>query len=237
MQQDGCYHRCIHHPPHTPNTSSCNLCSHPDTDTQCSNQPCTNRVHKRCHPNLGTWTCNECSPPSEPRSLTPDQLSHLFDRSLTHTIYSASDGSVKVANTPNNSSTFGVCIDPSHLNITSGGRITIRTGEESSLRAELEALIHAYTIIPAGIDVIRAVDNMTAIDIHSMLQSSGLPPRRSLINKHYHSSIVRLHTAMTNRGTPLSITHTLSHLEHTISKSPSLKSRRDALANADKTAE
>jgi hypothetical protein len=110
-------------------------------------------------------------------------------------------------------------------------------GEESSLRAELEALIHAYTIIPAGIDVIHAVDNMTAIDIHSMLQTSGLPPRCSLINKHYHSSIARLRTAMTNRGLPLVITHTLSPLEHTTSKSTSLKGRRDALARADKTAD
>ena len=226
-----------YNPPHTPTTSSCDLCSHPDTDTCCSNQPCPHRVHKRCLPNPDTWTCSECSAPTAPRPLTPDQISLLFDRSLSHTIYSASDGSVRGANTQSPSSTFGVCIDPSHLNITSGGKITIRMGEESSLRAELEALIHAYTIIPAGIDVIHAVDNMTAIDIHSMLQTSGLPPSRSLINKHYHSSIARLHTAMITRGTPLSIIHTLSHLEHTVSKSPSLKGRRDALANADNTAD
>ena len=64
-------------------------------------------------------------------------------------------------------------------------------GEESSLRAELEALIHAYTIIPAGIDVIHAVDNMTAIDIHSMLQTSGLRLR------------LRLRGLLPGKGSPL----------------------------------
>ena len=223
-------------PPASYHSSTCHLCSYPDTDTKCNTPTCENRTHKRCLSNTSSWSCGDCTQPTLP-SLTSDQASLLFERSLTHPIYSASDGSVRGANTNNPSSTFGVCIDPLNLNFTSGGKFSIRQGEECSLRAELEALIHAYHLIPTGIDVIHAVDNMTAIDIHNTLCTTGLSSRRSLINKHYHSTITRLHTAMAKRGSPLTITHTLSHLEHVVSNSPSLNGRRSALARADKAAD
>jgi hypothetical protein len=57
-------------------------------------------------------------------------------------------------------------------------------------------------------DVQHAVDNKGTVDIH------GLRTDKSLFTQHYHSSIRRLHAAMTERATPLTAVHTLSHLEH-----------------------
>ena len=135
------------------------------------------------------------------------------------------------------SSTFGVVVDHTHTNIRRHGKIKIRKGEESSLRVELEALIHAYTLIPKHIHTIHAVDNETAIDIHNELASSGLPPQRALMQLPYHSTILRLHTAMQQRTAFLDIVHTLSHLEHVKTDDTDLSMRRQALARADNQAD
>ena len=170
-------------------------------------------------------------------SLHPTHLVKLEKRARTHTIYSASDGSVKHAGTDHASSTFGVVIDHTHTNIRRYGKIKIRKGEESSLRVELEALIHAYNLIPSHIHTTHAADNETAIAIHNELATSGLPPQRALIQLPYHSTIARLHTAMQQRTRFLDIVHTLSHLEHETAEDLDLHSRRQALARADKQAE
>jgi hypothetical protein len=110
-------------------------------------------------------------------------------------------------------------------------------GEESLLRVELEALIHAYYIIPPHIQTIHAADNVTAIDIHDTLASSGLPQQRALVKLPYHSTIVRLYNAMQARGHFLDVQHTLSHLEHRSSPNQDLTERRKALAAADNQAD
>jgi hypothetical protein len=107
-----------------------------------------------------------------------------------HTIYSASDGSVLTAGTRNPSSTFDITIDLASINVSHKGKITIRQGEESSLRVEIEGLIQAYYLI--------------------------------------HSNIPR--------GTPLTVIHTLSHLEHSETADNDLRERREALATADAVA-
>jgi hypothetical protein len=145
--------------------------------------------------------CKACSPSTTPPlRLTEDEREELLSHAESSIIYSASDGSVVGAGTSSPSSTFGVCIDPFHLNIRRGGKHAIRTGEESSLRSELEALIHAYTLIPQEIESVHAVDNQTAIDIHNRLTRAGLPKQRDLMHMHYHSTIARLYTAMLARG-------------------------------------
>jgi hypothetical protein len=169
--------------------------------------------------------------------LHPTHLAKLEDRALTHTIYSASDGSVKGAGTDSASSTFGVVIDHIHTNIRRSGKIKIRTGEESSLRVELEALIHAYTLISTHVHTVHSVDNETAIAIHNELATSGLPPQRALMRLPYHSTIARLHTAMQHRTRFLDIVHTLSHLEHESTDDLDLQNRREALARADEQAD
>jgi hypothetical protein len=130
-----------------------------------------------------------------------------------------------------------VVIDHIHTNRRRHSKIKIRKGEESSLRVELEALIHAYTLIPKHIRTIHAVDNETAIDIHNELAASGLPPQRALMQLPYHSTILRLHTAMQQRTTFLDIVYTLSHLEHEKTYDTDLSMRRQALARADKQAD
>jgi hypothetical protein len=144
---------------------------------------------------------------------------------------------VKGAGTDLASSTFGVVIDHMHTNIRRSGKIKIRTGEESSLRVELEALIHAYTLIPTHVHTVHAVDNETAIAIHNELATSGLPPQRALMRLLYHSTIARLYTAMQQRKRFLDIVHTLSHLDHESTDDSDLKTRREALARADKQAD
>jgi hypothetical protein len=156
---------------------------------------------------------------------------------LSRTIYSASDGSVLRAGKPDSSSFFGISIDPHHINITRNGKISIRKGEESSLRVELEALIHIYKILPAHIDTQHMADNLTAIEIHETLAASGLPSQRQLMKMTYHSTIVRLHNAMQVRGKFLNVQHTLSHLEHIPTYDADLYVRRRALAKADKQAD
>ena len=53
---------------------------------------------------------------------------------------------------------------------------------------------------------------------------------------HYRGTIRRLHTAITTRPLPLSITHTLSHLEHDTTLDTDTHKRRLALAAADHAA-
>jgi hypothetical protein len=123
-------------------------------------------------------------------------MEELPSHAESNVIYSASDGSIVAAGTTSPSSTFGVCLDPLHLNIRWGGKHTISTGEESSLS---EALIHAYTLIPQEIETVHAVDNQTAIDIHNRLAQAGLPKQRDLMHMHYHRTIARLYSAMLAR--------------------------------------
>ena len=215
----------------------CQLCDLPAADTKCSTPNCSLAVHTRCTTHQ-EWTCHSCTPDkTKVMSLHPSHLAKLETRALTHQIYSASDGSVKKAGTDQASSTFGVVIDHNHTNVRRYGKINIRKGEESSLRVELEALIHAYSLIPTHIHTIHAADNETAIAIHNELATSGLPPHRALMQLPYHSTIVRLHSAMQKRTRFLDIVHTLSHLEHEHTDDTDLKTRRDALARADKQAD
>jgi hypothetical protein len=107
------------------------------------------------------------------------------------------------------SSTFGITIDPASINVSHKGKIDIRQGEESSLRVEIKGLIQAYYLIPPDIPVRHAVDNKGTVDIHEYMVRHGLRADKSLLIQHYHSSIRRLHAAMTTRGTPLTVVHTL----------------------------
>ena len=102
---------------------------------------------------------------------------------------------------------------------------------------ELEGLIQAYHLIPPHISPIHAVDNETAIDIHDTLAATGLPQQRSLVKLPYHSTVTRLYNAMQKRTTFLTVTHTLSHLEHLSSPDHDLNHRRKALAQADTLAD
>jgi len=215
----------------------CQICKYPASDLKCCTPRCTTHCHRRCITS-DTWKCTACTHDhTRVQPLHQSHLSKLEERALTHTIYSASDGSVIGANTDSASSSFGLVIDHQHTNIRRRGKIKIRTGEESSLRVELEALIHAYHLIPKHIETIHAVDNETTIDIHNSLASTGLPTQRTLMKMPYHSTIVRLHNAMQERGRFLEITHTLSHLEHKMTGDIDLKHRRDALAKADTEAD
>ena len=227
-----------YNPPPTQQNVKCILCTHDNADLACSSKTCTHHAHSRCTDQQRRWTCSACTVDTKHvHPLHPSQLRNLERSALLRTIYSSSDGSVTNANTTRASSSFGMVIDPSHTNITRRGRISIRMGEESSLRVELEALIHAYTLIPAHISTIHAVDNETAIDIHTTLNRSGLPSQRELMKLAYHSTIVRLHAAMQSRGTSLTVVHTLSHLEHQHTSDPDLAARRHALAKADSQAD
>ena len=179
----------------------CAVCGHPEAKQKCLNPPCTNHAHDGCT-HTQPWTCTQYSPDrSRVAPLHPSHLAKLEERLLTHTIYSASDGSVKGAGSGHSSSSFGLVIDHLHTNVRRRGEITIREGEESSLRVELEALIHAYYLIPAHIKTVHAIDNETALDIHNALAMTGLPPQRKLMQMPYHSTIVRLHNAMQKRET------------------------------------
>ena len=224
-------------PPPTRHNIDCTLCSHSDADLKCDTQACKNHIHARCSPSP-TWKCAECTADRlSVRPLHPDQVTRLEQGALLRTIYSASDGSVTHAGTPGASSAFGLVIDPSHTNITRNGKISIRGGEESSLRVELEALIHTYKLMPRHIHTQHVVDNLTAIEIHDILAASGLPSQRQLMKMAYHSTIIRLHNAMQSRGTFMDVQHTLSHLEHVPTKDVDLSARRQALAKADKQAD
>ena len=214
--------------------AQCTLCTHRGADITCVGFNCASQAHSRCTTSSVNWMCKVCSPPTTPPlRLTDYEREELLSHAESSIIYSASDGSVVGAGTSSPSSTFGVCIDPLHLNIRRGGKHAIRTGEESSLRSELEALIHAYTLIPQEIESVHAVDNQTAIDIHNRLTRAGLPKQRDLMHMHYHSTIARLYSAMLARGKWITITHTLSHLEKTRTGDPDLHGRRQALAMAD----
>ena len=225
----------ITHP--RPSHHDCDVCGHSQADQKCVKTTCTNYSHGRCTSSQ-PWTCSQCTiDRSKVEPLHPSHLQKLEERLLTHTIYSASDGSVKGAGTGHSSSSFGLVIDHLHTNVRRRGKITIREGEESSLRVELEALIHAYYLIPSHIKTIHAIDNETALEIHNALALTGLPPQRKLMHMPYHSTIVRLNTAMQHRKTFLELTHTLSHLESTTTQDTDLKHRRDALAKADHEAD
>jgi hypothetical protein len=80
-------------------------------------------------------------------------------------------------------------------------------------------------------------DNLTAIEIHETLATSGLPSQRQLMKMTYHSTIVRLYNAMQARGKFLNVQHTLSHLEHIPTEDADLSARRRVLAKADKQAD
>ena len=227
----------IYTPPLTQHNIDCMLCSNSDADKKCTSQECNNHIHARCTSST-EWKCPDCiTDRLSVRPLHPDQVALLEQGALNRTIYSASDGSVTHAGTPGASSSFGLVIDPSYTNITRNGKITIRSGEESSLRVELEALIHTYRIMPSHIHTQHVVDNLTAIDIHDMLAASGLPSQRQLMKMAYHSTIVRLDKAMQTRGTFMDVQHTLSHLEHVKTADDDLSARRKALAKADKQAD
>ena len=224
-------------PPPSIHNNRCHLCSHSQAEMKCTSPLCENHVHKRCT-DESSWTCESCTPDrSHVSPLSPSQLDKLERRAESNVIYSASDGSVTSAGTTSASSSFGLVIDRSHTNIRRSGKISIKIGEESSLRVELEALIHAYFIIPPHIQTIHAADNETAIDIHDTLASSGLPQQRSLVKLPYHSTIARLYNAMQTRGKFLDVRHTLSHLEHRVSPDPDLNERRKSLAAADSEAD
>ena len=225
--------------PLPPQDHTCVVCDQNKTDTSCTSRGCNTRAHHRCLQTSQHWKCTACTTPTKTTvaPLTTRQLRELTKRAAQQTIYSASDGSVRGAGTAAPSSTFGVFIDLITETISRCGRITIRTGEESSLRTELEGLIHAYNLIPSHIQTRHTVDNMTALDIHERLAASGLPPNRQHVQHHYHSTITRLHLAMQRRGAFLATCHTLSHLEHKISRDTDLNARRAALAGADKAAD
>ena len=223
--------------PPAPHTRVCHICDLPEADISCRSTSCTHAVHLGCT-DKQDWKCEECQPElTTVKQLHPSHRMKLERRALTHTIYSASDGSVKYAGTERASSTFGIVIDHNHTNVRRCGKIEIRKGEESSLRVELEALIHAYNLIPQNVPTIHAADNETAIAIHNELAASGLPPQRALVLLPYHSTIVRLHKAMQRRSRFLTVIHTLSHLEHESTDDKDLYLRRQSLARADTQAE
>ena len=227
----------VYVPPQAQNTSNCEVCSYNNTDMTCAGTNCTTRAHTRCHQQHTPWRCTACSPiPHRPEPLHPRVLNRLKARAKHNTIYSASDGSVLHAGTPQASSTFGISIDPDSVNVKRYGKINIRQGEESSLRTELEGLIQAYHLIPTIIDVTHAVDNLGAVDIHNRLLTHGLPCNRALMHLNYHTTIKRLHNAMLTRGRPLQVVHTLSHMENTKTNDTQLHARRRALAVADTAA-
>ena len=225
-----------YNPPTNHTDTECSICKLPDTDSTCTTASCQAAVHIRCtkhHP----WKCQACGPKAyRPPPLTRKQLKQLRTRMVNHTIFSASDGSVLRAGSTNPSSTFGITIDPASIDISHRGKISIRQGEESSLRVEIEGLIQAYHLIPADIPVQHAVDNKGTVDIHDHMVRHGLRTDKSLLNQHYHSSIRRLHAAMQERGTPLTVIHTLSHLENSETADNDLRERREALATADEVA-
>ena len=226
-----------YNPPTSPLDTVCSICTLPDTDSECTTRSCDSKVHARCTPRQQPWKCPVCAPKAyRPPPLTRKHLKLLRKRMIHHTIYSASDGSVLRAGTMDPSSTFGITIDPASINVSHKGKIDIRQGEESSLRVEIEGLIQAYYLIPPDIPVRHAVDNKGTVDIHDHMVRHGLRSDKSLLKQHYHSSIRRLHAAMNARGTPLTVVHTLSHLEHIETSDLDLRERREALSTADAAA-
>ena len=72
----------------------CQICKYPASDLKCSTPQCTTHCHRRCTTS-DTWKCTACTP--DHTRVQPLHQSHLLkleERALTHTIYSASDGSV-----------------------------------------------------------------------------------------------------------------------------------------------
>ena len=117
---------------------------------------------------------------------------------------------------------------------TTIGQITIRPGDECSLRVEREALIQLYLILSPNTTTRHACDNETAISIHQDIINSYTPSTRQQLNRHYRSTIQRLRNAMQNHPNP-SLSHI--HLEHITTDDPLLNQRRQLLALEDHLAD
>ena len=152
-------------------------------------------------------------------------------------IYTAGDGLVKGQGTPQASSSCGIAIRGPGFEHSQGLALRIRRGDESSYRAELEAIIGAYTIIPADIKCRHATDNLAVVDIHHQLCNYPFTPTRRWLRKPYANTLKRLSEAIRIRKTKLDIIHTLSHLEHVQDMDDDTNERRTVLAVADHAAD
>ena len=209
----------------------CQICGHPGANRTCTNHPCNQTAHAACC--RQDWSCSDCTHLAPLPSLPQATITALLASPLT---YTASDGSVRNQDTHLSSSTYGLHIAHTTHPFTHQGHIPVLPFEASSLRAELEGIIAAYRLIPAEATVIHAVDNETAIFLHDIVLHRGLTDHY-LIKQPYRATLVRLSHAIASRGTPLTIMHTHSHLEHVFSPDESLENRRNALAAADAAAD
>ena len=224
----------------TNDAGTCDVCKGTGHLLQCTrNTHCSGWSHKQCTnptsaPYRRYWSCDKCTTryiPSHTHSLTAEEHRRLSTRS---TWDSSGDGSVHTRPTP--SSTWSIYIDTSPP-IHRSGKITIRPGDESSLRVELEALIQLYKILPPSTTTNHACDNESAIAIHQDILNEYTPPIRHQLNSHYRSTIQRLRQIMRTRTQHINITHTHSHLEHIHTDDPLLNKRRRLLAIADRLAD
>jgi hypothetical protein len=181
------------------------------------------------------WTCPKCARP--PNDIPAPTHAPLPIEEGGPCPVTAGDGSVKSNTT--SPSTWGLAIRTNEDTYSSvGGAISIHPLEASSLRSELEALTQLYLTTPSHIQPHHACDSSEAIRIHNDIDYIYNPEGRRWTQIPYRSTIARLRWAMYERGgTPIHLTHTLSHLEHRPSPNDELLAlRRLTLQQADEAA-
>jgi hypothetical protein len=231
------------------NLDTCHTCGvggklrHCDLSTTCSGW-----FHRQClgaEPGLDIlpWSCKGCKNSVEHmknHSMDPQPLDAQTELPRLYSgLYSAGDGSVRPKSYGKEaSSTWGlVLLSPPGKAIMRSGHIEMIPGEESSLRAELEALIVLYQLLPPNVSARHSCDNQTAIDLHNNIEYITDMKSRKLLRIPYFSTLLRLDMAITSRGGgKIQIQHVLSHLEDSDCDDVDLKNRRYALCLADKAA-
>jgi hypothetical protein len=135
---------------------ACTICGNHGTVICCETRThCTGVYHPQClsHPppaQSDNWSCDKCLHPPPPETpwidpLTEEELQSL--RAAT-TLYSAADGSVRQH--PHPSSTFGLVLanEDGTILVRRHNHIRVRPDDQSSFRAEIEALNGLHTLVP-----------------------------------------------------------------------------------------
>ena len=213
--------------PTTP-TQNCVECSQPDATTECTTHlerfGCRGFAHDTCYILQHQHICTKCS--GVHASATPvllDSPSHACsDGSYNPETGSVACGFSATGNTPQSWSFAPSPHTP-----------------PSSYLAEIHGLALAYLATPPSVTHIHGFDNKALLPLHTSLwtaiNTNDLRPSW-LTQTKYRASIRHLLRCIQTRGSPLSLRHILSHMEHTHTKDPDLAILRDRLAEADQAA-
>ena len=223
-------------------SAPCTICGLHGAVIVCETQThCTGVFHPQClpddsHKHITHWTCERCrSLPSEDapwlEPLTPQELKELRSASA---LRSASDGSVRPGKHPSSSFGFVITDETGRVLVRRKRRIDIRAADQSSFRAEMEALTGVYTTLPPDLTSDHTLDNESTQTMHNILAKlHSLPLDRRWLNKTHFPVIWRLYQAICSHDQPLPLTHTLSHLEDEFTEDMDLHTRRMILQIAD----